>query len=204
MLRIGLTGGIGSGKSTLAGLLVARGAGLIDADAISRALTGPGGAALPAIVAAFGPAVLAADGALDRAAMRRRVFADPAARHTLEGIVHPLVRRASAARAATLVAPYLVFDIPLLVESADPRATVDRVLVVDCPVPVQVARAIARGPLARDEVLAIVRAQATRAARLAVADDVVVNDGSRADLESAADRLHERFGGPAPGPSPRV
>lgn len=178
-LHLGLTGGIGSGKSTVAALLAARGAAVIDADAISRATTAAGGPALPAIAAAFGPQMIGADGALERSAMRAQVYGNVPARQRLEAIIHPLVaqeieRQTQAAHAAGRAC--LVFDIPLLAEGgARWRARLDRVLVLDCPPAVQVARVMARSGLARAEVDAILAAQATRAQRLACADWVLFN-----------------------------
>ena len=190
---VGLTGGIGSGKSAVAERLVALGAALVDTDAIAHELTGPGGAALPALAASFGDEVLAAGGALDRAAMRRRVFADPAARARLEGILHPLIRQLSAERCRQAAAPYVVLAVPLLVESGDYRARCDRILVVDCPEDLQVARVMARSGLTADEVRAIMATQASRSARLAVADDVLDNAGSLAELTARVDALHRRY-----------
>jgi len=178
--RIGLTGGIGSGKSTVLAMLQALGAAAIDADAISRATTAAGGAAIPGIRAQFGPEFVTADGALDRDRMRERAYAEPEARHQLEQIIHPLVgqevaRQADAALAAG--ARCIVFDIPLLVESGRWRQLVDRVLVVDCLPETQVARVTARSGLAPDEVRAIIAAQAPRPVRLAAADLVICNEG---------------------------
>jgi dephospho-CoA kinase len=192
--RIGLTGGIGSGKSTVLAMLQALGAAAIDADAISRATTAPGGAAIPAIRARFGADFVTADGALDRGRMRERAYAQPEARRELEQIIHPLVgeevaRQADAALAAG--ARCIVFDIPLLVESGRWRQQVDRVLVVDCSPETQVARVVARSGLAPDEVRAIIAAQAPRALRLAAADLVICNEGLtlealRYEVEQAA------------------
>jgi dephospho-CoA kinase len=192
--RIGLTGGIGSGKSTVLGMLVDLGAVPIDADAISRATTAAGGAAIPAIRAAFGPDFIDGDGALDRNRMRERAYAEPSSRRQLEAIIHPLVgaeiqRKVDAALAAG--ARCIVFDIPLLVESGRWRAQLDRVLVVDCEPETQVARVTARSNLAPDAVRAIIAAQAPRALRLAAADIVVCNEGLtlaelRYELEQAA------------------
>lgn len=183
-LRLGLTGGIGSGKSTVAQLLVGHGAYLIDADAISRATTAAGGNAIAPIAAAFGPTLVGQDGALNRDAMRALVFTDPSAKTRLESIVHPLVGQAIAAQAQhaedTGVA-CIVFDIPLLVESARWRRTVDRVLVVDCLVTTQIARVTARSGLTAADVEKIVVTQATRAQRLAAADVVLFNDGLTLD-----------------------
>ena len=192
--RIGLTGGIGSGKSTVLAMLQALGAAPIDADAISRATTAVGGAAIAAIRAHFGPDFVTADGALDRARMRERAYAHPQARRELEAIIHPLVgeeiaRQVDAALAAG--ARCIVFDIPLLVESGRWRAQLDRVLVVDCDVETQVARVVARSKLSADEVRAIIAAQAPRVLRLAAADVVICNEGLtlealRHEVEQAA------------------
>ncbi len=183
-LRLGLTGGIGSGKSTVAHLLVAQGAFLIDADAISRATTAAGGNAIAPITAAFGPALIGPDGALNRDAMRTLVFTDPTAKARLESIIHPLVGQeisAQAQQAEQAGAACIVFDIPLLVESGRWRRTVDRVLVVDCLVPTQIARVMARSGLTAVDVEKIVATQATRAQRLAAADVVLFNDGITCD-----------------------
>ena len=177
-LRIGLTGGIGSGKSTVAGLLVARGAGLVDTDAIARALTLPGGAAMPVIEAAFGPSVIAADGALDRARMRDLVFHDAAAKRRLEAILHPMIGAECEGRARAVAGrPAIVFDVPLLVESGRWRARVDRVLVVDATEATQRRRVVERSGWAPAAVDAVIAQQATRAARRSAADAVVFNDG---------------------------
>jgi dephospho-CoA kinase len=174
---IGLTGGIGSGKSTVAGLLVAQGACLVDTDAIARALTLPGGAAMPAIAAAFGPGALAADGALDRAHMRQWVFQDPAARQRLEAILHPLIGTEAGRQAAAAGEHPVVFDVPLLTESSHWRARVQRVLVVDCSEDTQAARVATRPGWDETAARRVIAQQATRAARRAVADAVICNDG---------------------------
>lgn len=179
-VRLGLTGGIGSGKSTVLGMLQALGAAAIDADAISRATTAAGGAAIPLIARQFGPEFVTPDGALDRTRMRERAYAHPEARRELERIIHPLVgeeiaRQVEAALAAG--ARCIVYDIPLLVESGRWRQQLDRVLVVDCEPETQVARVVARSGLAPDEVRAIIAAQAPRALRLAAADLVICNEG---------------------------
>ena len=181
-LRLGLTGGIGSGKSTVARRLATYGAALVDADAVSRALTAPGGAAIAPIRERFGAASIGADGGLHRERMREQVFTDPQARTHLEAIIHPLVQlqldqQAQAARAAG--ARVIVFDIPLLTEGGPRwRRQLDAVCVVDCSVETQIARVIARNGLARAQVQAIIASQATRAERLAVADTVLLNDGT--------------------------
>jgi dephospho-CoA kinase len=175
--RIGLTGGIGSGKSTVAGLLVKQGAVLVDTDAIARAIAQPGGIAMPALEAAFGPGVIAPDGGLDRTAMRQIVFADADAKARLEGILHPLIgietQRQAAAAAADAV---VVFDVPLLVESGRWRAIVDRVLVVDATEQTQLKRVVARSGWAPEAVQAVIAQQASRSARRAAADAVLYNE----------------------------
>ena len=176
-LRIGLTGGIGSGKSTVASMLAELGAVVLDTDAISRELTAPGGAALPAIAALFGTQAIGADGALDRAWMRQRVFADAAARQQLEGILHPMIgievqRRSDAAGDAPRV-----FDVPLLTESLHWRARVQRVLVVDCSEETQVQRVMQRSQWTEDTVRRVIAQQAPRARRRAIADAVIFNEG---------------------------
>ncbi|MDO5625163.1 MAG: dephospho-CoA kinase [Pseudomonadota bacterium] len=191
---LGLTGGIGSGKSTVAALLAERGAAVIDADAISRAATATGGPALPAIARAFGPAMIGADGALDRAAMRALVYADASARQRLEAIIHPLVSQETdrQTQAATQAgARLIVFDVPLLVEAgARWRRRVDRVLVVDCERATQIARVMARNALTEQQVRDILAAQASRAARLAAADAVVFN-GAAVSLHALRRQVHD-------------
>jgi dephospho-CoA kinase len=197
-VRIGLTGGIGSGKSTVLQMLQQLGAAVVDADAISRATTAAGGAAIPAIAAAFGADFIGADGALDRERMRAYVYAHPEARRQLEAIVHPLVgseseRLVQAAHAAGVHA--IVFDIPLLVESGRWRQRVDRVLVVDCLPATQVARVQGRSGLAAAEVEAIIAVQAPRALRLAAADAVIFNEGlSLAQLRAEVEQVARSFG----------
>jgi dephospho-CoA kinase len=192
LLRVGLTGGIGSGKSTVAAALARRGALVVDTDAISRQLTSPGGAALGAIAEAFGPHMLGGDGALDRARMRAEVFVDPAARLRLEAILHPLIGRQAQAEAAEAAASQpVVFDVPLLVESAHWRQRVDRVLVVDCEEALQVQRVVQRSGWSDAEVWRVIAQQAQRPARRQVADAVLVNglQLSLSDLDDAVERL---------------
>lgn len=196
-MRIGLTGGIGSGKSTVGRALAALGAALIDTDAISRSLTGAGGAAMPALVAAFGPQAQAADGGLDRAFMRELAFRDPEARRRLEGVLHPMIgeetRRQEAAAAGS---PWIVFDVPLLVESGRWRQRVDRVLVVDCSEDTQVRRVMARNDWPREAVQAVLAQQATRAQRRAAADAVIYNEGLSLDaLAFEVRQLADRWRG---------
>ncbi|NUA25922.1 dephospho-CoA kinase [Cupriavidus basilensis] len=197
MLQIGLTGGIGSGKTRVADLFAARGAALIDTDLLAHEITAPGGLAIPALLEAFGPACLRADGAMDRNAMRELVFSDPAAKARLEGITHPLIRQLTEARAAAIRAsglhPYLIYVVPLLVESGSWRARVDRVLVVDCSEATQVARVMARNGFSQGQVGAIMARQARRSERLAAADDVVDNEGPPEALPAQVDRLDQLY-----------
>jgi len=190
---VGLTGGIGSGKSAAAEAFAGLGAACVDTDAIAHALTAPGGGALPALQQALGPAICAADGMLDRAALRRRVFADPTARKRLEAILHPLIAAEAdrqVRRATSADFPYVVLVVPLLVETGAWRERVDRVAVVDCPEATQIARVMARSALTHAEVEAIIAAQATRQERLAIADDVITNTGSLAGLRARIAELH--------------
>jgi len=191
---VGLTGGIGSGKSAAAERFAARGAAIVDADAIARELTAPGGAAIAPIRTAFGAALLTREGALDRAAMRHLAFSDPAARKRLEAILHPLIRAECEVRLSRLAsAEYVILVVPLLVESGEFLARVDRVCVVDCPVELQIERVMARSGLAREEVEKIIAAQASREQRLAYADDVIDNARGWAELEAQVGQLHEKY-----------
>lgn len=193
--RVGLTGGIGSGKSTLARLLQARGAEVIDADAISRSSTEAGGSAMPAIAQTFGADFIAADGALDRQRMRDHVFAVPQARQTLERIVHPLVGAEIRRQAMASLSACLVFDVPLLVESPRWRPQLDRVLVVDCTPATQMRRVQARNGWEVAAIEAVMRNQSPRIARLSAADLVVFNDVDDLGLlEQAASALAKQFG----------
>lgn len=193
MFKVGLTGGIGSGKSTVADLFAGYGVPVIDTDVIARALTAPRGVALDAIRAAFGDQVMQADGALDRAALRRRVFSDADARHQLEAILHPSIRLAVEQQLAALSAPYVLIVIPLLVETGAYQEILDRVLLVDCPEEQQITRVMTRSGLTLDEVTAILAAQAGRAARLAIADDVISNATSPEALRTQVAALHRRY-----------
>jgi dephospho-CoA kinase len=181
VLRIGLTGGIGSGKSTVSQMLQARGAAVIDADAIARSVTAPHGAAMPAIVHTFGAAFVTAEGALNREHMRAHIFSQPQAKQALEAIIHPLVAQETQRQAQAAMANghhTLVFDVPLLVEAgARWRTQVDRVLVVDCLEETQIQRVMARNGLSREAVQAIISAQASRKQKLTAADWVIYNDG---------------------------
>jgi dephospho-CoA kinase len=190
---VGLTGGIGSGKSTVADLFAARGASIVDTDQIAHGMTAPHGPAMPAIVAAFGAEYADASGAMDRARMRALVFSDAGAKARLEAILHPLIRDAALAAAAAATGCYVIYAVPLLIESGTWRTRVTRVLAVDCPEEVQIARVMARNNLAQAQVRAIMAAQATRAQRLAAADDVIVNNAGLAELAPQIDRLHDLY-----------
>ena len=196
--RLGLTGGIGAGKSTVARMLADLGAAIIDADALSRATTAPGGTAIDPVRASFGDNFITPDGAMDRDAMRTLVFANPSARHRLEAIVHPLVHQAieAAAVAAHQAGHHcLVFDIPLLVESKRWSAQLDKVLVVDCSEQTQRDRVMARNGLARADVERIMASQASRTQRLAAADLVVFNDQKPLDtLRCEVAAVAQHFG----------
>lgn len=193
MLKIGLTGGIGSGKTRVADLFQEWGASVIDTDVIAHQLTQPGGLAMPAIRETFGEQVVAADGAMDRAAMRERVFGDPDSRRALEAIVHPLIAEVTEQQAHQAWGCYLVLVVPLLVETGRWLKKVDRVCVVDCDPETQIKRVQARSGLTIDAIKRIMSAQATRDARLAQANDVVLNDGATTpgQLRSRARELHE-------------
>ena len=175
-MRIGLTGGIGSGKSTVAAMLAKRGATVIDTDAIAHRLTAADGAAMPALRRAFGDGVACADGALDRDAMRARAFTDPAVKARLEALLHPLIGAQAQRDAAAATGGVVVFDVPLLAESAHWRARVDRVLVVDCSPETQIDRVALRTGWTRDAAVRVIASQAPRAARRAIADAVIFND----------------------------
>ena len=190
---IGLTGGIGSGKSTVADLFAAQGVAVVDTDLIAHDLTGPMGAAMPEILAAFGDSVRQPNGGLDRVAMRRQVFADPQVRQQLEGILHPRIRSEAERRCRLATTPYVLLVVPLLIESGAYRDRVRRVLVVDCDEATQVARVVARSGLSPDEVRRIIATQLARAERLAAADDVIVNMAGVAALEPQVLAMHERY-----------
>lgn len=192
MLRIGLTGGIASGKSTVERLFAAHGVPVIDSDVIAREVVAPGTPGLALVRARFGDAVLLEDGSLDRRALRRLVFEDPTARRDLEAIVHPLIRRAMAEQSAAAKGPYQINVIPLLVEGGR-RAGIDRVLVVDCPEALQIERVMQRDQVTEPEARAILAAQTSRSARLAAADDVIVNDGDAAALQAQVEALHAKY-----------
>lgn len=196
MFKIGLTGGIGSGKSRVADMLAEWGATLVDTDEIARALTAVGGAAMPAIEAEFGAQALTPDGALNREWMRERAFSDPQARLRLEAVLHPIISEETRRQAAAATGSYLVFVVPLLVESlARWRGRVDRICVVDCDPDTQVARVQARSGLTEPAIRRIMAAQAARETRLDIADDVITNDGATSpeQLRAQARILHDRW-----------
>ena len=190
---VGLTGGIGSGKSAAADEFARLGAAVVDTDAIARELTEAGGAALPHVKSLFGEAFLLPSGAMDRKAMRERVFADPRAKQALEGLLHPMIRAESERRIAAARAPYVVHVVPLLIESPDYRCRVDRVLVIDAPEAAQLERVAARSGLAQSEVRAIMRTQAPRSERLVAANDVLDNSGTLDALRKQVAALHAKY-----------
>jgi dephospho-CoA kinase len=191
-LRIGLTGGIASGKSTVAGRFSELGIPVIDADESSRFVVAAGQPGREAVVARFGEGVLKADGELDRRALRQLIFADPRKRRDLEAILHPLIRADMEQRAMQAVGPYVILEIPLLVEGGG-RERVDRVLVVDAEEATQLQRLMARDGENLEGARAILAAQTNRTIRLKAADDVLVNSGTVPELRQAVDRLHQRY-----------
>jgi dephospho-CoA kinase len=192
-LAIGLTGGIGSGKTTVAHVFARLGAGIVDSDEVSRELTAAGGDAMPAIAREFGERFVAADGALDRAAMRDLVFENPGARERLEAILHPAIRAQSERQLAAGAAAYALVAVPLLFETGGWLARVARTLVVDCAEALQVERAAARPGMSAERVRAIMRAQWPRWRRLQAADDVIWNGAAPEALTPQCERLHARY-----------
>jgi dephospho-CoA kinase len=190
---VGLTGGIGSGKSAAAEEFARLGAAVVDTDAIAHELTGPGGAAIGHIRRTFGPEFISGSNALDRERMRELVFKDPAQKKRLESLLHPMIRVESARRIDASSAPYVVYVVPLLIESQDYRRRVQRVLVVDCPESLQIERVRARSGLAAEQVAAIIKSQVSREKRLAAADDVIDNSGPIDALQQAVRQLHEKY-----------
>lgn len=190
---VGLTGGIGSGKTTVADMFSARGAAVIDTDQIAHQLTSVGGTALPAIRVQFGDDFFTPDGAMNRAKMRDYVFVDSTARKRLESILHPLIRIETERAAKQAHGAYLLFVVPLLVESNTWQDRVSRILVVDCPEELQVKRVMQRNGLSESQVRAIMATQATRDARRAVADDIILNDRDATSLAPEIDKLHTMY-----------
>jgi dephospho-CoA kinase len=191
-LRIGLTGGVASGKSTVARRFMELGVPVIDADAAARAVVAPGKPGLAAVSERFGPSILTPNGELDRRALRDLIFKDPGSRRDLEAILHPLIRADMEVSAEAAVGPYVIMAIPLLVEGGS-HDRVDRILVVDVDEVVQLQRVIARDRCTPEQAQAILASQASRRARLAAADDVLLNTGTVTDLRQAVDHLHTRY-----------
>ena len=190
---IGLTGGIGSGKSAAADEFARLGASVVDTDLIAHQLTGPGGAAMPAIRKEFGPRLVAADGRLDRDAMRALVFDDADARGRLEAILHPLIRAESDRQVGELEQGYVILVVPLLIESGAYRERIDRLCVVDVPERIQIERVTRRNGFDEERVRSIMAAQVDRRSRLAAADDVIDNSGTLAELKRQVGALHRRY-----------
>lgn len=190
---VALTGGVASGKSAVARRFEAHGIRVYDADVAAREVVAPNSAALAEIEFVFGAGMLQADGSLDRRAMRERVFADPAARRKLEAIIHPRVRAWLQRRVGMDRGPYCMLAIPLLAENRGEYAWVDRVLLVDTPESIQIERLMQRDGVTRDHAERMLAAQATRAQRLAIADDVIANDGKESALDAKVAALHARY-----------
>jgi dephospho-CoA kinase len=193
---VGLTGGIGSGKTAVSNLLAKLGAGIVDTDIIAHQVTAPNGAAIAAIEKQFGSEYIDSTGALDRNKMRALVFAKPEARKALEAITHPLIRQETIKQAQQLAAtgaPYLVFVVPLLIESGSWQGLIDYLVVVDCPEETQISRVMQRSNLSRPEVLQILQAQTSRKDRLAHANAVIENNGTLAQLDADVNRLHQKI-----------
>lgn len=193
---IGVTGGIGSGKTAVSDLLGKLGAGVIDTDLISHQITAPGGKAIPLISKEFGADFIDPQGALDRPKMRALVFADSNARQALEKITHPLIQQETAKQAFELAksgAPYLVFVVPLLIESGSWVNLIDYLIVVDCPEETQIQRVMHRSNMTRLDVENILKAQTSRKVRLAAASAVIENQGSLDELKSEVLRLHQEL-----------
>ena len=193
---VGLTGGIGSGKTAVSDELAKLGAGIVDTDLIAHQITAPGGSAIPFIQEQFGVEFIDSNGALDRGKMRSLVFADPGARKSLEAITHPLIRVETIRQAKQLLqqsAPYLVFVVPLLIESGNWKPLLDCLVVVDCPEETQIERVMHRSKLPRNEVERILKVQASRQERLAYADIVIENQGDLNHLEAEVLKLHQKI-----------
>lgn len=190
---IGVTGGIGSGKSSAAKLFAELGAAVVDTDEIARRLTARDGDAMGAIAKAFGDAVIAADGSLNRAAMRELVFADTGRRRQLEAILHPMIRAEARRRVLAATTPYVLLLVPLLLENNRYASIVQRVLVVDCDETTQVERTVRRSQLSEESVRAIMAAQLPREKRVEQADDVIDNNGDLEQLRSQVTALHQRY-----------
>jgi len=202
-LKVGLTGGIASGKSTVSGLFAALGVPVIDADQIARDVLAPGTALLARVLERFGEGLRLPGGELDRRALRERVFAEPAERAALEGLLHPAIRAELQRRAQAAGGLYQILAIPLLVEQ-DLKASVDRVLLVDCSPQLQLRRVQIRDAVPLAQAQAVLAAQASRAARLSVADDIILNEGDLAALRGQVESLHARYSTLARGTPPQA
>lgn len=190
---VGLTGGIGSGKTTIANMFADFGASIIDTDVIAHQLTQPDGVAIPAIREQFGAAYLTDDGAMDRVKMRELVFADNHQKQKLENILHPLIRQETEKAVSLATGSYLIFVVPLLIESTTWRNKVSRILVIDCEEQTQIQRVMARNNLNADQVRAIMRAQASRQQRQEAADDLIFNDGDLSLVKIQVRTLHQSY-----------
>jgi dephospho-CoA kinase len=191
---VGLTGGIGSGKSTVADRFAKLGAAIIDTDLIAHQLTGPDGRAMPEIIACFGSEIANSTGAMDRAAMRGRVFSDPDARRELEAILHPMIRAESVLRLQAVSAPYALLVVPLLVENlASYQHLLNRIAVVDCEESQQLARISSRPGISLEQAKSILAVQANQASRLQIADDLIENRGDLVGLDHQIQRLHQKY-----------
>jgi dephospho-CoA kinase len=192
-LRIGLTGGVASGKSTVAQRFAELGVPVIDADQAARAVVAPGSRGLQQVIARFGSALVAANGELDRRALRNVIFSDDAARADLNAILHPLIRDHMQLEMTAVTGPYVVLAIPLLIEGGAQRDRVDRILVVDVNEAAQIQRLTARDGCTPEQARAVLAAQASRGARLSAADDILPNAGTVTELRQGVDRLHECY-----------
>lgn len=190
---LGLTGGIASGKSTVATLFADLDVDIIDTDLIAHALTKPDGKAMPEILKQFGKEFVDTSGAMDRQKMRTHVFAQAAARKCLEQILHPLIWQECKRQAARGQSPYFIYVVPLLVESGKWLERVQRILVVDCPVETQLNRLLVRSGLTLEQANAIIAAQASRAERLAIADDVIDSDADLSQVRIQVEQLHQKY-----------
>ena len=193
---IGLTGGIGSGKTAVSNLFAQLGAGIVDTDLIAHQITAPGGKAIPLIRDHFGSEFIDNGGALDRAKMRSLVFQNPEAKKALEAITHPLIRQETLRQAGQLTdagLPYLLLVVPVLIESGAWIDQIDYLVVVDCPEETQIQRVMHRSNLSRTEVEAILKAQASRQERLALANAVIDNQGKLSELKTAVQELHQKI-----------
>lgn len=192
-LSIGLTGGIGSGKTTVSNFFAEYGISVIDTDLIAHRLTISGGAAIPKIKSEFGDEFITPDGAMDRQKMRQYVFSDSAAKQRLENILHPQIRRACDEAARETDSEYLIFAVPLLIESGDWSNRVDRILVVDCAPETQVSRVIQRNHFSREQVLDIMHTQVSREVRLQHADDVINSEQDLSLVREQVEQLHQKY-----------